>query len=113
MLSSWACIKKIHINQAVNKRLTFCYWETELNNTEVELNKAKDKLKKIEDKLDNTLALLNEKKVAGTKHENMFLWRIDMFQRDFERSQKRRKRENRQWPILHQNRNRKFWLQVE
>lgn len=67
-----------------------------LNNTEVELNKAKDKLKKIEDKLDNTLALLNEKKVAGAKHENMFLWRIDMFQRDFERSQKRRKRENRQ-----------------
>ena len=50
-----------------------------LNNTEFELNKAKDKLKKIEDKLDNTLALLNEKKVAGAKHENMFLWRIDSF----------------------------------
>ena len=28
MLSSWACIKKIHINQEVNKRLKFCYLET-------------------------------------------------------------------------------------
>ena len=61
-----------------------------LNNTEDELNKAKDKLTKIEDKLDNTVALLNETRVAfeksvellqlaSVRHEKMFLWRIDSF----------------------------------
>ena len=79
---------KSHLESAARVHLDLAC--VKLNNTEDELNKAKDKLTKIEDKLDNTVALLNETRVAfeksvellqlaSVRHEKIFLWRTDSF----------------------------------